>query len=93
VSDKAAWRRFVKQRRAELHGEYPCAAASRRLVCPKHGIPVPQETVFRGRDPWTGRTYTKRIPLSGICKRCFDEFYARISREYTAAARRQKGAA
>jgi hypothetical protein len=36
VSQAAAWRLYVARRRRELHGDYPCAAPTKRAVCPKH---------------------------------------------------------
>jgi hypothetical protein len=35
-SQKLMWRRFEKQRRAQLHDEYPCAMPTFRLICPTH---------------------------------------------------------
>jgi hypothetical protein len=86
VSQKAAWRRYVEERRSELHDAYPCAAPTRRRICPQHHVRVPQETYVR-RKTLTGRRYTKRVPLSGICKRCRDAFYDQLITEYLTKTR------
>jgi hypothetical protein len=91
LNQKAAWRRFVEQRRRELHDAHPCAAPTRRRICPKHHIRVPQETYVRRRSLRTGRRYIKRVPLSGICMRCRDALYDQLVAEYLAAKTDSKG--
>jgi hypothetical protein len=80
MSRKADWRRFVERRRVELRGAYPCAAPTARRICPKHRIPVPQETEIK-----TGPNRCERIRLSGVCKPCRDELFEQLAAEYIAA--------
>jgi hypothetical protein len=40
MSRQSAWRRFVKERRGDLHRLYPCATPTRRRLCPRHGCRI-----------------------------------------------------
>ena len=82
MSQQSKWLRFVKRRRSELHDAYPCAAPTRRRICPKHRIHVPQQTATT-RWSKRGKRIRVRTPASrGICKPCRDELYERLAAEY-----------
>lgn len=87
VSAKRRWRRFVEQRRRELHDVYPCAMPTWRRWCPKHRVPVPQGvSVPAGWVEMPGgswRYFDRRtIGLSGVCQSCRDELYEQLAAEY-----------
>jgi hypothetical protein len=44
VSQRTEWRRFVEQRRPELHDKYPCAMPTGRRRCPRHATRIPPLT-------------------------------------------------